>query len=407
MSDLEKYHGQLIEQRPANFEMLPESDSHSTSNLIKGVLRRWYIVLLIFFVMCAIGIPAIWLSIEPLYIVTGAIRVAPILEDIWTGEADSGGISNYSNFMYTEAERITSSRVVQKAATDLADKNLDFFENEPTGFVTKLKQTLKNTKTNREPASVLKRAISAGVISAAPARRTELIKITMKSTNASEAKQIVDALISTYRDIEVTSASKDEGQKLDVLTTDKKKLAEKLRGYHERKQKLAQEYGTTELDPRKEMMLELVKLLRTELTNLQLRRINLGAQVKVLEETEEQPIAPEDLLRLRNEYITSDLTTQELTRKIVDMEENLIVSEQALAPENPVLKQKGELLDTFQSRLKEKRQEVGKTFDDMVAEQAKKTGRNKLRQVQAELEQTKMHEKHLSEVLVKEDTKTI
>ncbi|MGB2809070.1 MAG: hypothetical protein WBC22_15105, partial [Sedimentisphaerales bacterium] len=67
MSDLAKYHDQVIKQRPANFETLPESDSHSTSNLIMGVLRRWYIVLLIFFVMCAIGIPAIWLSIEPLY----------------------------------------------------------------------------------------------------------------------------------------------------------------------------------------------------------------------------------------------------------------------------------------------------------------------------------------------------
>ncbi len=148
MRNLEKYHGQLIEQMPANFETPPESAGHSTSNLIIGVLRRWYIVLLIFFVMCAAGIPAIWLSIEPLYSVTGAIRVAPILANILTGEEDRGEISSYDIFMNTQAQMITSSRVVQRAADDLADKNLTFFENEPTGFVTKLKQTLKNTKQN-------------------------------------------------------------------------------------------------------------------------------------------------------------------------------------------------------------------------------------------------------------------
>ena len=49
--------------------------------------------------MCGIGIPSIWFMIEPLYTVTGAIKVEPILENILTGEADRGEISNYQNFM--------------------------------------------------------------------------------------------------------------------------------------------------------------------------------------------------------------------------------------------------------------------------------------------------------------------
>ena len=98
MNDLERYHDQVIEQSTANFEIPPESDSQTTSNLIAGVLRRWYIVLLVFFVMCAIGVPAIRLLNKPLHIVTGAIRVAPILANILTGEADKGEISNYQSF---------------------------------------------------------------------------------------------------------------------------------------------------------------------------------------------------------------------------------------------------------------------------------------------------------------------
>ena len=85
MSDLEKYQSPVIEQRLASFESPSESENQSTSNMITGILRRWYIVLLIFFVMCSIGIPAIWLSIKPLYSATGAIMVAPLLEDPITG----------------------------------------------------------------------------------------------------------------------------------------------------------------------------------------------------------------------------------------------------------------------------------------------------------------------------------
>ena len=211
MNGLEKYSDhRMIEQRLADFETQPESDGHTTANLTAGILRRWYIVLLIFFVMCAIGIPAIWLLIRPLYNVTGAIRVAPILANILTGEADRGEISNYQSFMNTQAEMITSSRVVQRVADDLADKNLSFFENDAADVVAKLKQALKNTKTKPEPVSILKQAIFDGIIMATPARRTELIKVTMKSTEQKEAKQIVDAFISAYMAVEVSSSAQGD-----------------------------------------------------------------------------------------------------------------------------------------------------------------------------------------------------
>ena len=86
MNEVETYRSQVVDYSPANFEDQPPYDSHSTSNLVRSVLRRWYIVMAIFIVMCAVGLPVIWFLIEPLYSVTGAIRVAPILPDILTGE---------------------------------------------------------------------------------------------------------------------------------------------------------------------------------------------------------------------------------------------------------------------------------------------------------------------------------
>jgi len=435
MSDLEKYHNQVIEHRLANFEAPPESDSHSTSNLIKGVLRRWYIVLLIFFVMCAVGIPAIWLSIKPLYSVTGAIRVAPILEDIWTGEADAGGIS-YQSFMYTEAERITSPRVVQRVADDLANKNLAFFENEATGPVTKLKQTLKNTKTKPEPSSILKQAISNGIISAAPGRNTELIKVTMESTNKEEAVQIVNAFINAYKDVEVTSSSEDEGQKLTLLEDQQDVLVGRLKDQREKINVLAQEFGSkssTTLDKRQEIKLERIGMLLTETTKQEARRIQLEAQVDVLKErlespdanTQEQAIEQEKLVAeveqavdqndlTRREYINADPTLNMFIASLAQLEQELIVARQRLAPTNPELKNKADVIEALKERIEQRKTQVGEMYDSYMARKIAETekekllkAKNELANIQAELELTKALEQRFQDILAQEDTETI
>ena len=435
MSDLEKYHGQLIEQMPANFEMPSESDSHSTSNLIAGILRRWYIVLLIFFVMCAIGIPAIWLSIEPLYSVTGAIRVDPISQDPITGEIDTGGIS-YQSFMNSQAEIITSSRVVQRVATDLADKNLAFFENEPTGFVTKLKQTLKNTKINREPASILKQAISNGVISAAFDRRTEFIRITVKSANAEEAKTIVDTFISVYTAVENASSSEDEWQKITLLEDEAKDLAGELKSQRENINTLAQKYGSkspTTFDKRQEIKLERMGMLLTKITEWEARRIDLEAQVDVLKERlespdaneEEQPVERDELATeaqqpvdandpARRGYINADPTLNTFIANLTQLEQDLIVARQIYAPTNPELKNKADVIEALKERIEQRKTEVGGMYDGFMAKkiaEAEKekllNAKNKLANIQAELELTKALEQRFKDKFDQEDIETI
>jgi len=436
MSDLEKYHGQVIEQRPANFETPPESTGHSTSNLIMGVLRRWYIVLLIFFVMCAIGIPAIWLLIKPLYSVTGAIRVVPSLPKILTGEADRGEILNYDTFMNTQAQMITSSRVVQRAATDLADKNLAYFENEPTGFVTKLKQTLKNTRAKPESASILKQAISNGVISAAPARRTELIKVTMTSTNKGEAGQIVDAFISAYMAIEGDSATEGQDQQLRILTDQHNFLAGKLKTDRARIKTLADEFGSkspTTLDKRQEIKLDRIGMLLSEVTRWEAKRISLEAQVEVLKNrlelpdanTQEQTTEQEKLATeveqavdandpTRRSYINADLTLNAFIANLTQLEQELIVAELRFAPTNPELRDKAVVIETLKERIEQRKTEVGEMYDGFMAKkiaEAEKekllNAENELANAQAELELTGAYEQRFKVMLAQEDIETI
>jgi len=407
MDNLEKHTAHVIEPRTVTLDAPTESGSRSTSDLLKGVLRRWYIALAVFLLMCAIGLPAVWLLNEPSYSVTGAIRVAPIISNILTGEAERGAISNYESFVYTQARLITGNQVVQWVADTLADKNLSFFQKEPVGFVTKLKRQLKVAEANREPANVLKDAIQDGIITAAPARRTELIEVTVKSTNPNEAKQIVDAFISAYMVLEGSRATQDESQKLATLEGERKTLVLRLDDHHTKLRDLAQQYGTTTLSGRQDMALQRVNTLLGELTRIEARRINLEAQVQFLQQSKQQPISPQELMERRTEYINTNPMVQELTRGIVQLEQQLIQARQTMGPANPALKQKEELLTASRLRLDEMQQALSKDFENVISKEIDKANKEKLLGAQAELEQTRAHEKHLQDVLGVEDTQTV
>jgi len=389
MSDLAKYHDHLIEQRPANFEMPPESDSHSTSDLIMGVLRRWYIVLLVFFVMCGIGIPTIWFSIEPLYSVMGTIRIAPAVKDLETDELDRGEIMNFDTFKNTEATLMTSSRVVQRVADNLADKNLVFFQGRPVSFVAKAKKMLRNAKTKPEPVSILKQSVTNGVINATADRGTELIKITMKSTNAEEAKTIVDAFISAYMAVEVIRSSESEGQGLRLLEDEHKDLAKELQALDDEIYKLAEGLGSkspSTFDILQEVEWSSFGFLLNEQTKSKTDRIRLQTRMDVLKDrldsfdvsTEDQNLGLEKLTTevqlavdpnapTRLQYINANPTLSAYKENLTQLEQELLVARQIYVPTHQELKNRVNVIEALKESIKQREAEVGKEYDAFMA----------------------------------------
>lgn len=406
MNGIEKYEGNLIERSPSGFEMTSGSDGGSTSDLIAAVLRRWYIAVLVFFVMCTIGIPAVWLLLEPRYEVTGALRVAPILSNILTGEADTGGITNYQNFMNTQATMIVSPQVVQRVADDLAGKHLSFFEDQENGVGAKLRRKMVGVRIKPDPANILKQAVYSGIITSESAHNSELVEVTMTGDNPEEAKMIVDAFIQAYMLVEVSSSLQGQDQKLTVLENERKIVAEKLGNLREAIQRLGQEYGSITLTGRYDMMLDRVSSLLAELTKVEAQRINLESRIQMLEQGKNQGL-PDELLSKRNERINSDPTVQELVRSVVRLEQDLIAARQLMTPENPLLKQKEEFLVSFKKCLDEKRREVAKDFDTMAAEEVNVVVKNELLNVRSQFEQAVAYENRLREKLAKEDTQTV
>jgi len=408
MNPIQKCQEQQVIRRSLSTEHQPEKEDDSALNLIEPLLRRWYIVLATFLLIFLIGIPAIWLFKKPLYLVSGAIRVAPILTNILSGQAEKGEISNYKSFMNTQAIMITSGDVVQRAADVLVNRNLSDFENSLADVFSRLKHKVTKSESTAELVGLLKKAISRGIITADTDGRTELIMVSMKGANTKEARQIVDAFIRAYMSVEVSSSSRDEDRKLDVLENERRNQAAKMQRQREQIHQLAAEFGTTTLEGRHDMKLKRVASLLEQLTKLEARRIHLEAQVQLLEKTKNgQSVNSEQLMQMRNNYLNSDPKIRVLITNIANLEQELIIAEQRLAPANPELKLKTELIEKLKYELAAREKEAGKVFDDLMAERITRTNKEKLLNARSELAQAKAFEKRFRDMLSKEDTETI
>ncbi|MBN2312588.1 MAG: hypothetical protein JXM79_01575, partial [Sedimentisphaerales bacterium] len=407
MNEVERLNEPTVGQDVLDWPVPPEPESQTTSDLFAGIVRRWYIVLVVFILLCAGGLPTIWLMIKPQYEVVGAIRVDPVEIDIITREQDQGAIDDYVRFINTEAERITSSAVVQRVADNLVDKNLAYFSDEPRGFILKLMEKVMGPKGPVEPALKLKTAIVGGEkIKVAAEDTQELIKVTMNHPDPEEAKQIVDAFIRAYMDIEVTTTNVDENNRLGLLEQERDRLATRIKDYRDRIQELGEVYGQLNLAPRQEMQMDRLEALSARLTEVEAERLRLEADVQLLERTKEQPLPQGELLQLRQSYVNADPAVTAIAENIMTLEQELIVAEQKYSSTNPEVRRQKELLNTMKERLKTLKQEASDEFDEMAQKQAMAAGEKLLSDKRNELEQARIFEQNLRNELSHQDIET-
>ena len=402
MNDLEKYHDndQVIEQKVVSFETLPEPDGPNTSDLLKGVLCHWPIVLVTFVLICAIGIPAVWYLIEPKYCATASIRVAPIIPNILFSDKDSERVMPmYENFKNDQARLITiDQRILIRVADDLADKGLKFFENKrplsekPVGLVKTFFQAIRkkiittmSPEKPADPVEALRQAISGEIITATPVRGSEMINIYVVSTEPKEAVKIASSFRTAYMIIEGNESTEEGYQKLQLLKKERDSFANKLDLQKKLIRESAEEYGTVELTPHQEMMLQRVAALRSLATKIDVDKLLLKIKIKLLKETKDDSIFQRVLLERRHTFIQNDLLVQMLTKRIAQLEEELISAGQILSSENTQLKRRTELLEAFKTNLEEHRKKVEKTFDESITEELSENREAELADAELEL----------------------
>ena len=147
--------------------------------------------------------------------------------------------------------------------------------------------------------------------------------------------------------------------------------------------------------------------LLSEFTKVETRKIELQAQVELLEQAPSQSIDPEKLFQMKHAFINTDMAVQTLTTNAAQLEQGLIIARQTLAPTNPELGRKVELLEKLKVCLQQRREEMANAFDEMIAKQTRENSKNKLDFAKLELERTMVYEKRLKEILAAEDSGAI
>lgn len=403
MNDMEKYQDQQVVQNLVRFERPTDGENGSSASLVLPILRRWRIVLLTFLLVCAVGIPAVWLTVKPFYQATAAIRVTPVIPSILFGGENA--IPMYKSFMYTQADLITSNKVLQRVADDLTDKEPMLFKKPDSSA-----GILKNRFTSErpvDPVAALRGMLNSGSLRVAPESNTELIKVNMKSDNPKKAARIVDSFVRAYMSIVVSEEAKDEDDKLTILENERRAIGKKLERQRQAIREMTQEYGTHSLSRRQEMMLERVVALQAKLTEFEMDKIALSVKVHLLQGKQGRNIEPEELLKLRYDFTNSDPMVQTLTANVAQLEQGLIIAKQLLAPANPELQRKTELLEAIKTHLDKRRDEIGKKFEKMITKELAYSDKNQLKSVKAQLEQITAYEKRLQAMLAQEDAETI
>jgi len=394
----------------------------------KFIAYHWRIAVLILLLLCIVGIPGTWLLVKRTYVVTGAVRIAPI----WSPGSVQMYLPHYQRFMHAQSEMVISDQVIERVADDLTDKGLAFFEGRGGGFNAKLRWRLNYKDIRPKPTTVLKQAILDKVITAEPAIKEALIKISMRWPNSEEAIKIVDSFIRNYI---IVSSPTQGGERLAVLKKEQKKLAEKLKSQREQLNALAREFGAkfpTTLDKRQEIKSERMGMLLNKITEWEARRIDLEAQVEVLKNrlelpdantqeqiTEKQKLATEvrqavdQSGSIRLDYINTDPILQALMQNLAVLEQELIIAIQR-GERTPETQRKAKLIEFLKERIEQRKTEVGEIYDEFIAKKTAETEEEKLLKakkelanVQTELELTKTLEQRFKNMLAQEDTETI
>jgi len=399
---LTKYTDNKIIMQQINSPDAQEADM--TANLMLTMRTRWKIIFFTFLIICTIGIPAVWIFVKPYYLATAAIRVAPVISNILFGGEE--GIPMYRSYMYTQADLIVSDRVLQRVVDDLSDKNIIADDLEIPSPLKKIKSKI-NKEQSPDLVLAMKKALADNRLTVAPEDNTELIKISVKSSNPTNASKIANAFVQAYMTIVASEDLKDGDHKLTVLENERRIMSEKIERQRKILNDMAHEFGTIVLDNRQQMMMNHLSKLQEKLTELELEKIVLQTKINLHSSSAEKTITPEMMAKLRHDFINSDLMVQTTTSNVANLEQVLITARQQLATTNPELARKESLLKALKQRLAELREEASKNFDEMAAKEFKESDMLEAQEYKEKLEQIAMHEQQLREMLRNEDSKTI
>lgn len=364
-----------------------EEPQGSPVEMLRPILRRWYIVLIIWVIVSAIGLTATYFVMGKKFDTYGSIRVSsqdtPIMYETKTQ------LPPYKMFKNTQAALIGGDISLNRAADDLRDRNLVFFT--PAEDI---RLTLRKMVLNKDVKII-------------PMPDNEFINIQMTTNYPGQAEALVNAIISGYLSSVDSEELKDADARYAALEKRKGVLENQIEQQQIKVRQRAEEYGTQELTSRQEIMLQTVSTIQQELIAISIRRIMLETQVDMRRKLLESDLTQDDLMAKKKEVVEQDPIVQSL-KEDVNQYQELVREGQAMMQEgNPELQRRSEILADLERQLEKRRKEVAEQVEEEVQKEIIRSRETQLAGIEAELKQTIDYENRLREKMEKSDAETI
>jgi hypothetical protein len=343
----------------------------------------------------AIAIPCIWRFVVPTYKVSSYVRVAPATQDLLSGKP--GRIMlDYERFVKTQAMMVNGKDITEAVLDDLADRGLKVF-----------KQGDLSSSSTFSLLDFLNQSASDGTFQAEPVPDTEFIDVSMTSPIPEQAQVIVDAYVRNYLARVAFNAIQADNESLVKLEGKKGELLTNLSKKKQVIRSIAEEYGSTQLDGHQQMMGERATRIWAQLAQLEASRLRLEAQIRVMERGVDPNVGAEIGLNDLNEFISRDPLIQELTKRMVDLQIEVVIANLQIAPGNPVIEEKEVLLKTFERKIEQRQKDLKRDCNRLGTDRADYRSKEALMAARVELEQLKAYEARLRAEVEDQDDHTV
>lgn len=380
--------------------------NYSTSKTPGSAARRFVSVLLVCVLLAgAAAIAFVWTMIQPRHIVTGTVRIAPIVRDILTNEPQPDETADYVQFVNTQAVLLMSEeQTLQRIADDLIGRNLAFFSGKPCTRMEKFLSRIHLHNASAMPDQILREAISCGDISAGYVPDSELMHVTMISPNIDEARIVVNSFLRNYVAQYGVNATTSESQNMVILENQRNEIEKRIADGRNRIRDLAREYGTTALDPRRELQMKRDAILQEDLAKLEAERIKIEADIRIYEGTEKLEMAPSEIVRARTTHTNDDPMIKELTARIVQAELDQVVDGQAQSTDET---RQGTVLKALQQKFEERRRSLAEEFDRELESNLREAAQQRVIQARAEKVRIEGQIEGIRQVLGDQEARTV
>jgi len=285
---------------------------------------RWRSALVVGALLAAVAGPLGYLATTPRYESRGLVRIAPKLDHVLHETQETELIPFYSQFVLSQAQVISSERVLQEALQDDSMREVDW---------------------TTEPGAVDRLAANLEVDAH---RNSQFITVAYNSDSAKEAEIAVNAVLRAYSEISSMSGGSSVAMKLEMLQKRRSMLNLAL---HEKKKQLqelpsVQSYGTTDLNELMGVKVEQLERYNSELEQLRIAlAITSGegeddrAPLAALSDAQLDAVDP-DLARLRQQRDALRMAFEQVARKAGHKSRAYRLAEQDLAAAEELLKER-------------------------------------------------------------------